>query len=136
MRTVKKTLTDASMNLHKAGEAVEAGDTKAIVAEMQNVIDGLREALKALGGRAPRKASGGNGNGSQRESAIRSDIEAVFSDHPGDWFTPSQLVKELPEGPNGPRSSGAVLAACVGMVAHGQAEEADGKPRRFRAVQA
>jgi hypothetical protein len=138
MQTVTKVITDASMNLHQAAEAVEAGDTKAVIAGLQAVVDGCREALVGLkGGRRVRTSAGGNGNGTQRGSAIRQEIEAVFADHPGDWFTPSQLAKEMPVTESGkPRSSGAVLNACEGMVAHGQAEEGEGKPRRFRGIQA
>jgi hypothetical protein len=140
MQTVKKVIADASMNLHQAAEAVEAGDTKAVIAGLQAVADGCKEALVGLRGgrRAPRpkNGNGGNGNGSQRTSAIRDEIQAVFDAHPGDWFTPTQLAHEMPVTESGkPRSSGAVLNACEGMVAHGQAEEGEGKPRRFRGTQ-
>jgi hypothetical protein len=139
MQTVNKVITDASANLHQAAEAVEAGDTKAVIAGLQGVVDGCKEALGGLRGgrRAPRpNRNGGNGNGSQRSSAIRDEIQAVFDAHPGDWFTPTQLAREMPVTESGkPRSSGAVLNACEGMVAHGQAEEGEGKPRRFRGTQ-
>ena len=134
MKTVKKTLTDASSDLHRAGEAVEANDVKALIAHLTSVSDGVREAIKALGGRAPRK-TGGNGNGGNgRSSGIRDDILAVFTQHPGVDFTPTEMVKELPEGPSGVRSSGAVLAQFQRMVELGLAVETSTKPRKFRST--
>ena len=136
MANIKKVITDASMNLHQAAQAVEAGDPKAVIMGLQAVVDGCKEALTGLrGGRRTRTSTSGNGNG-QRSSAIREEIEKVFTDHPGDWFTPSQLAKEMSVTEAGkPRSSGAILNALEGMVNHGQAEEAEDKPRRFRGTQ-
>src|SRR5215471_18568977 len=87
LRTIRKTLTDASADLHRAGEAVESGDIKGIIANLNSVIDGAREAVRSLGGRAPRKTGNGNGNGGgQRESSLRDQILQVFADHPGADF--------------------------------------------------
>jgi hypothetical protein len=133
MRTIKKVLTDASADLHRAGEAVEAKDTKAIVAHLTSVIEGCREAVKALGARAPRKQ--GNGNGGSRESGIREDIVSVFTQHPDVDFSPTEMAHEMPAAPNGnERSSGAVLAQLERMVTLGLAVQTSDKPKKFRSA--
>lgn len=65
--------------------------------------------------------------GPRRAGGLREKVLAYLQDRPGREFTPHKIGKALGH------SSGAVSSALTALARDGQAEEAAGRPRRFKA---
>jgi hypothetical protein len=126
MEQVKAGLVNMSAVLKSAGEAIEAGDTAAVVQHMTDLV-GLaqtaRSTIAPQSVRSPRRAGTRNANG-----GARAEVLAFLRDHADTDHSPTQVANEIG------RSSGHVGNELETLVEIGEAVRTQDAPKRYRAV--